>query len=202
MDTSIFYIAFSLFLLMDPIGNVSIFVPLLKNFSPKDQKRIIFRELTIALGIIILFYFAGDYLLDLIQIKQHSILIAGGIILFLIALRMIFPEVFSVKQEENAPTQEPLIVPLAIPLVAGPAVLAAVMLYSQQNKPTWTVLGAIFIAWIITTVILLSSNILKKIFKERGLIALERLTGLLLILISIQMFLEGLSLYITERHTF
>lgn len=199
MDATIFSIAFALFLLMDPLGNVSLFVSLLKNFPAKKQKKIIFRELLFALAIIILFYFAGDYLLDLIQVQQYTILISGGVILFLIALRMIFPEVFAVKHEE-APLEEPFIVPLAIPLVAGPAVLAAVMLYSQQNKPVWTVLIAIFIAWAATTIILLASNILKNIFKEKGLIALERLTGLLLTLIAIQMFLQGISLYLLEHH--
>ncbi len=200
MGATIFSIAFALFLLMDPLGNVSLFVSLLKNFPAKKQKKIIFRELLFALAIIILFYFAGDYLLDLIQVQQYTILISGGVILFLIALRMIFPEVLAVKQEE-VPLEEPFIVPLAIPLVAGPAVLAAVMLYSQQNKPVWTVLTAIFIAWIATTVILLASNLLKNIFKEKGLIALERLTGLLLTLIAIQMFLQGISLYLLEHNS-
>ncbi len=200
MDPTIFSIAFALFLLMDPLGNVSLFVSLLKNFPAKKQKKIILRELLFALAIIIFFYFVGDYLLDLIQVQQYTILISGGVILFLIALRMIFPEVFAVKNEEN-PLEEPFVVPLAIPLVAGPAVLAAVMLYSQQNKPIWTVLTAILIAWVATTAILLASNFLKNIFKEKGLIALERLTGLLLTLIAIQMFLQGISLYLLEHNS-
>lgn len=198
MGLSIFSIAFALFLLMDPIGNVPLFITILKDFSPKKQKVIILRELILALAIIIAFYFIGEILLDLIHIKQHTLLMAGGIILFLIAIRMIFPPPASQKEEILKNLKAPVLVPLAIPLVAGPAVLATVMLYSQQKIPPFVVLCAIFLAWIVSTIILLSSSFLKKCLGPTGLSAAEKLMGLLLTLLSIQMFLEGLSLYITE----
>lgn len=175
---------------MDSIGNVPIFLSVLKEIDPKRQRFIIFRELVIALFIIIAFYFIGDFLLDFLKISQYAVLISGGIILFIIGLQLVFPPHGGggIKVE---PGSEPFLVPLAVPLVSGPAVLAAVMLYSHQKIPTLVCLGAIFLAWLASTVILLSAPFLKRVLRERGLIACERFTGLLLIMIAVQMFLNG-----------
>jgi multiple antibiotic resistance protein len=198
MLSKIFPISFAFFLLMDALGNVPLFLSLLKEVPSKRRSFIILREMLIALFIIIIFYFLGDLLLDFLYIQQHTILMAGGIILFLIALRMVFPE-FIHKDTSNHPlSKEPFIVPLAIPLVAGPAILASVMLYSQQQESPIIILSALFLAWLSSTLILLSSGLLQKVLKERGLIACERLMGLLLTLMSVQMFLEGVSLYLCE----
>ncbi len=188
-------IAFALFILMDPLGNAPLFLSILKDINPKKQRKIIFRELLLALFIIIICFFIGDYFLKFIKIQEHTLLISGGIILFLVALPMIFPNFLSHKEKNTPLDTEPFIVPLAIPLIAGPAVLISVILYSQQNINTWSILGAITLAWAATTTILLSSSWIQKILKEKGLLAMERLMGLLLILISVQMFLEGISLY-------
>lgn len=193
----LFSVAFALFLLMDPIGNVPIFVSVLKDIDPKRQRVVILRELIIALIIIITFNFLGNVLLKFLNVQRPTLLIAGGMILFLIALKMIFPPSRD-PDTEHAADKEPFIVPLAVPLVAGPAVLAAVMLYSYQEQSEWVTVGAIGIAWAVSTVILLSSPYLKKLLGSRGLIACERLMGLLLILLSVQMFLEGLLLFIQE----
>jgi multiple antibiotic resistance protein len=194
MDASwakMFSMAFTLFLLMDSIGNVPIFVSVLKDVAPSRQKKIITRELFIALVIIILFHFIGDALLDFLNVKMPTLLISGGIILFIISIKMIFPETKDPKTE-TPQTQEPFIVPLAVPLIAGPAVLAAVMLYSgQQAQERLFTLGAIVVAWAASTLILLSSSLWKKLLGSRGLIACERLMGLVLTLIAVQMFLEG-----------
>lgn len=188
-------ISFSLFLLMDPIGNIPLFLSILKEIPPRRQRYIILRELIIALIVIILFNFLGDYLLSLLRVSQDTVQIAGGIILFMIALKMVFPAHKDI--DVNGPHErEPFIVPLAIPLVAGPAVLAAVMLYAKQETNKTVVIVSIVIAWFASTVILISSTILKKVLGWRGIIACERLMGLLLTLIAIQMFLEGLSGYI------
>ena len=199
MDTwwaHMFSMAFAFFLLMDPIGNVPLFVSLLKDISPKRQRKIIFRELVIALIIIILFNFIGDALLSFLNVTMPTLLISGGIILFLIAIKMIFP----VKEDAAADTsrrKEPFIVPLAVPLVAGPAVLAAVMLYSGQNKNDMLLtVTAIFFACVASTLILLSSSVWKKILGWQGLTACERLMGLILTLIAVQMFLEGCALFL------
>ena len=190
-----FSIAFALFLLMDPIGNVPIFISILKDIDPIRQRKIIFRELIIALVIIILFYFLGDALLGFLNVSMPTILISGGIILFLIALKMIFPG----KRDpdvEIPQDKEPFIVPLATPLVAGPAVLAAVILYSGQHKSDLKLpLFSIVIAWAASTLILLSSSLWKKLLGWRGLVALERLMGLILTLIAVQMFLEGVYMF-------
>jgi MarC family membrane protein len=190
-----FSMAFALFLLMDPIGNVPIYVSVLKDIEPRRQRKIITRELCIALVIIILFYFLGDALLGFLNVTMPTILISGGIILFLIALKMIFPGRRD-PDVELPQDKEPFIVPLATPLVAGPAVLAAVMLYSGQHKHEMALpLTAIVIAWAVSTVILLSSSVWKKLLGWRGLVACERLMGLILTLIAVQMFLEGTDMF-------
>lgn len=187
--SSLISIAFSLFLLMDPIGNIPFYVSLLKDIDHKKQMKIILRELIIALFVIIFFNFLGNYILKILRISEQTTMISGGIILFMIAIRMIFP-----KEKENGreieKSEEPFIVPLAIPLVAGPSVLAAVMIYSNQETH-WTMIGSIIIAWIATLLILITAPFLKKILGSRGIIACERLMGLLLTLVAVQMFLEG-----------
>jgi multiple antibiotic resistance protein len=198
LSSKIISISFTLFLLMDSIGNVPLFVSLLKNFPTPHQRKIIARELFIALAVIIGFSFVGNYLFDFIEIKTHTLLIAGGIILFLIALHMIFPPENPLPKESQI--KDPFIVPLAVPLVAGPAVLAAVTIYSEQEGFLVTTLS-IVIAWIASTAILLSSTYLKRFLGDRGLLACEKLMGLLLTLLAIQMCLKGMTLYICELKT-
>lgn len=193
--SAIFSYSFALFLLMDPLGNVPLFISLLKHYTPKEQRKIIRRELFFALVIIIFFYFLGEFLLDLIRVQQHTVLISGGVILFLIAIRMIFPEHHSVKEEQAQCPKEPFVVPLAVPFVAGPAVLATVMLYSKQAQSPIIIIVSIVLAWALSTCILLSSAFLQKFLGEKGLTACERLMGLLVTLLAVQMFLEGLSIY-------
>jgi|SRR5580700_5991880 MarC family membrane protein len=190
-----FSMAFSLFLLMDSIGNVPIFISILKDIDPHRQRRIILRELIIALILIILFNFLGEALLAFLNVTMPTILISGGTILFLIALKMIFPGKRD-PEVELPDHKEPFIVPLATPLVAGPAVLSAVMLYSGQYKYDFTLpLCAIVIAWALSTLILISSSLWKKLLGWRGLVACERLMGLILTLIAVQMFLEGAEMF-------
>ncbi|MBM3208299.1 MAG: hypothetical protein FJZ57_06835 [Chlamydiae bacterium] len=186
-------IAFTLFLLMDAPGNIPLFVAILKGFSEKKQRKIIFRELTIALGVIILFALAGEALLDFLKIKQYTILVSGGIILFLIALKMIFPS--ETIQSQKPETKDPFVVPLAIPLIAGPACLAAVIIYSHKVS-IGTLVFSILVSWCPTTLILLGSSKLHKLLGDRGLIACERLMGLILTLMATQMFLEGIQCFV------
>ena len=196
---TIFSIAFSLFLLMDPIGNIPFFISFLKGVEPKRQRIIITRELLIALLIITLFAIVGDELMQFLHVQEDTVQIAGGIILFLLCLKMVFP-----SQQNDHPsshiTTEPFIVPLAVPLIAGPGVLAAVMIYAGQETNDWLVVAAILIAWLASLLILLASSWLQKLLGSRGIIALERLMGLILTLIAVQMFLEGVSGF-TKRIT-
>ncbi len=190
-------VAFALFLLMDPIGNIPFYISFLKGVDPARQRVVIVRELLIALGIIILFNFIGNGLMDFLKVSQDTIQIGGGIILFLICLKMIFP-VGHDPNESLPHATEPFIVPLAVPLVAGPSVLAAVMIYAHQET-NWVMIGAILIAWAASLIILLSSSFLKAILGWRGILALERLMGLVLTLIAIQMFLNGVSAFIKRQ---
>lgn len=190
--SSLFSIGFSLFLLMDPIGNIPLYVSILKDIDPARQRKIILRELLIALGIIVLFSFLGNYILRLLHVSQETIMISGGIILFLIAIRMIFPNASGSSSLGHSEHGEPFIVPLAIPLVAGPSVLAAVMIYANHESH-WTMVGSIISAWIVTFIILIASPFLKKVLGVRCITAGERLMGLLLTLIAVQMFVEGVA---------
>lgn len=188
---TLFSLAFSLFLLMDSVGNIPLYLSILKNFDSRRQRVIIFREMAIALVIMFFFMFLGDALMNFLGISDSTIQIAGGLILFLICLKMIFPSKDD-PQEKIPSDEEPLIVPLAVPFVAGPAVLAAIMIYSRQEINLWTMSGAILIAWAASLVVLLASSFLKSILGWRGITAIERLMGLILILIATEMFLSGL----------
>lgn len=192
----LFSLIFSLFILMDPIGNVPVYVTILQKIDPKRQKIIIFRELLIALFIMISFVYIGEPLLDLLKVDKATVAISGGIILFLIAIKMVFPP----KQDRLVSSKEPFIVPLAIPLVAGPATLAAIMIYSHKVGHLGILLFAIISAWAATLFILLLAPLLKKVLGERGVLALERLMGLILSLMSVQMFLEGIQAFLNAKH--
>lgn len=191
----LFSLSFAFFILMDPIGNVPLFAPILKQFPPKRQKQIILREMSIALFVMVLFYFLGEWLLNILLVEKPTLMVTGGLILFLIAIKMIFP-----SREEKGPIrlekEEPFIVPLAIPLIAGPAILAAIIFYSHEEASTLLTLGAIGISWLASLAILLSSSLLKRILGDRILSGCEKLMGLLLTLIAVQMFLEGLNLFL------
>lgn len=185
-----------LFLIMDPLGNLPIFISILKSMSPRRRKYVLIRELLIALLIILLFLFAGPSILLLLNLRTETISIAGAIILFIIAIRMIFPHASGNIVGDTKNNEEPLVVPLAVPLVAGPSILAFIVAISSKgniNYKEW--LLAIFLAWLGTAAILMSSNIIFRLLKERGLIAMERLMGMILVMLSVQLFLDGLGEY-------
>jgi MarC family membrane protein len=184
--------AFLLFLVMDPVGNIPVFLATLKGIAPGKQMKIVVRELCIALLVLVFFLFCGRGLLALMQVSEPSLTIAGGIILFLISLRMIFT--ISEGMFGSTPEGEPFIVPLAIPLIAGPSAMTTVILLSTREPSRWKEwLMALIIAWVITAVILLTSSRLSHLLGERVLMALERLMGMLLTVIAVEMFLNGLA---------
>ena len=186
--------ALLLFLILDPLGNVPVFLSVLKPLPPKRQRVVLVRELLIALGVLMLFLWCGKYALELMHLRQESVSIAGGIVLFLIGIRMIFPPPEGLMGE--IPDGEPFIVPLAIPLVAGPSGMAAVMLLGS-NEPhrlgEWSL--ALLLAWAGTAAILLAAPLLHRLLGRRALTAIERLMGMLLVAISVQMLLDGLAAY-------
>jgi len=183
-----------LFLVIDPFGNVPFFVSALKQVDPARRKRVIVRELLIAYAVMVVFLFVGQPLLRVLGISGPALTIAGGVILFLIALRMVFPIRGRNAQEEL--DGEPFIVPLAIPYVAGPSVLAVELLLMSDEPTRWaTWLIAITAAWAATSVVVLFGNQVAERLGSRGLIAIERLMGMILVAIAIQMFLTGADMY-------
>ena len=187
--------ALLLFLILDPLGNIPVFLSVLRSLSPSRRRIILAREMLIALGVLMAFLWGGKYALEVMHLRQESVSIAGGIVLFLIGIRMIFPPPEGLMGE--LPEGEPFIVPLAIPLVAGPSGMAAVMLMGS-NEPErladWSL--ALIIAWGATVAILFSATLLYKWMGIRALTAIERLMGMLLVAISVQMFLDGLGTYL------
>lgn len=182
----------TLILVMDPLGNIPVFLSVLNSTPPLRRKRIILRETFIALIILVSFLLFGKYILESMQISEPALSVAGGIILFIIAIRMIFPH-----PDEDGQTRqigEPFIVPLAVPLIAGPSTMTFVMLLGNQTpKHTSVWLLALFIAWTISATILVFADRLRKILSERGLIAIERLMGMVLTTMAVQMFLTGVA---------
>ena len=180
----------TLFLVMDPLGNVPLFLSVLKTVDPRRRRRILVRELAIAYGVLVLFLLLGKWLLSFLGLEPEAVSIAGGIVLFIIALRMIFPGDASLSGEQIE--GEPFVVPLAIPLVAGPSALATLLLLqSARGSTPGSLMIALTIAWTVSGAILLSSTALYRMLGERGLIAMERLMGMLLVMVAVQMLLNG-----------
>ena len=183
--------ALLLFLVMDPLGNILLFVGALQNVPPARRARVVARELVIAYAVLVLFLFTGEHLMNWLGISNQALSIAGGIVLFLIALRMVFPSAEHSLAEQVS--GEPLIVPLAIPYVAGPSTLATLMLMMSREPARWPAwLGALTLAWLVSAAILVLGGRLSRVLGKRGLLALERLMGLLLVALAVEMFIEGL----------
>jgi multiple antibiotic resistance protein len=180
----------TLILVMDPLGNIPAFLASLHSVPAKRRKRVILRESLIALGILAFFLFFGQHVLESMHISQPALAISGGIILFLISIRMIFPHDDETKTRQ---TIEPFIVPLAVPMFAGPSTMTLVMLLASQSPNELPLLSiALVTAWLVTTVILVFADVFRKILGERGLLAAERLMGMILTTMAVQMFLTGM----------
>lgn len=183
-------VAVTLFFIMDPLGNVPIFHAVLKNFDGARRTKIVARELVLALIILLLFLFSGNAILAFLGLSESSLNIAGGILLFIISLRMIFPRASATDDVEEV--EDPFLVPLAIPMVAGPSTIAILLLLSSSQPDRimeWSV--ALLIAWFGSTLILVMSPLLLRFMGERGARAMERLMGMILVILATQMLLNG-----------
>lgn len=179
-----------MFLVMDPLGNIPFFLTALSKVPAERQNRVVLRELFIALVVLVFFLFTGQYVLKMLHISEPALTISGGVILLLIAVRMIFPA--SERPLKEDVEGEPFIVPLAIPYVAGPSTLATELLLMSQEPDRWVEwLLALLIAWSVTSVILYFASSLRYLMGPKGLIAIERLMGMVLITVAIQMMLNG-----------
>ncbi|HZJ08903.1 MAG TPA: MarC family protein [Trueperaceae bacterium] len=188
--SSVWSAAVLLFFVMDAFGNAPLVLALLKDVSPARRRVIVLRELVIALAVLVFFLFLGEKILAFLGLHEQSVSIAGGIVLGVIGLRMIFPRPDGVMGHQLA--GEPFIVPLAIPLIAGPSAMATIILMARSDP---TAMGkwllALLVAWGLTSLVLLSAPLLLRVLRERGLSALERLMGMLLIMLAVEMVLSG-----------
>ena len=182
-----------LILITDPIGNIPIFANALQHIVPARRPWVILREVLIAFVLLLAFMFVGDGFLRLMNLSELSLQIGGGVILFLIALRMIFPPLKSEMVEIQG---EPLIVPLAIPAIAGPSALATVLLLVSQapeRRLEW--IGALSVTMLVSAVVLVTAERIQRIAGDRFVVALERLMGLVLVAVSIEMMLRGIKTF-------
>ncbi|MBS7662815.1 hypothetical protein I0D00_12805 [Pseudomonas lalucatii] len=187
----IFGIAALIFLVTDPFGNIAIYIAALKNVAAKRRLWVAGRELLFALALLLLFLSFGDKLLSGLGLSREATAIAGAIILFVVAMRLIFPSPQGLLGD--LPDGEPMLVPLATPAVAGPSALAVLMtLRNTHEGPLWELYLAVILAWAATACILLQASFLQRFLGARGLTAVERLMGMLLIMLSVDMLLDNL----------
>ena len=182
--------AMLLVLVMDPLGNVPFFLAVLENVGERRRRRIVLRELLIALAVLGGFLLGGRHVLAVLHVSEPSLHIAGGIVLFLIAVRMIFSAVALDFAGEKG--EEPLVVPLAVPAVAGPSAMATVLILVSQypgRLAEWA--AALLLAWVVVATTLLASSLLSRLLGRRGLLALQRLMGMVLTTLAVEMFLTG-----------
>ncbi len=188
-----------LFLVLDPLGNIPVFLSVLESVPKERRRKVILRESLIAFAVLMFFFLLGHKVMMLLGLDQPALGVAGGVILFLIAIRMVFPHSQSPYAEAG---KEPLIVPLAVPLIAGPSAIATIMLFMSRDKiDSLELLLAVVCAWGASTIILLASTLFNKLLGERGLSAVEKLMGLILATISVQMLMDGIAAFLRIHTT-
>lgn len=187
---SLFTTTISMFLIMNSVGSIMSYLDLVETLDNKRRRTIIVREMIFALMIMLFFHFVGEFLLAALDVSSQTISLAGGLILFLIAIRMIFPQ----SKAPLPPSEivEPFIFPIATPMIAGPSILTTIMLYAHQDREGGVVIAAILIAWAFSITILFFAQPIKDLVGRRALIALERLMGLLLTMMAVEMLLNGI----------
>lgn len=192
---SIFQLALTFFIVTNPIGNSPTIIALIKGHSLKRQQIILFREAMFSMILAIFFLFLGDAFLSGFQIQNYALRMSGGILLFLVSLKMIF----SVKNSSQADQQQvdPYIVPIATPLLSGAGLMTMIMLYAKEEANDLKILGAILLAWVGVTAVLVSAPYLQILVGKRGIAALEQLMGMLLSMIAMEMIVQGAAVYLS-----
>lgn len=191
-------LAITLFFVLDPFGNLPVVLSMLNGIDPARRKKVIIRESIIALFLLLVFYAAGPWFLRTLEIGSSDLKICGGVVLGIIALRMVFPDDHNsfVKDGDN----EPFIVPLAMPLIVGPSSLATVMIMAAQSaSQPFVGMGMMSIAWLASSLILVAGVVMGSYIPQRLLAALERLSGLLLAVISVHMVMSGIQTYLSIK---
>jgi len=192
-DLTLFNITLVLFLIMDPVGNLTSYLGMVNEIDPKRQHWIVIREMFIALIVMLFFNYLGEFIFDFLDLSETTVRLSSGVILFLIAIKILFTARDSPRA--NLPKGEPFIFPLAVPLIAGPALLATIMLYAHLEASQSIMIIAIFISWFLTSLIHYFAGPVKRVLGTNGLLACERLIGMILVLVAVQRFLEGILLF-------
>ena len=190
MDYTFVSATILLVLITDPVGNIPIFANALKHVPAQRRPRVILREISVAFFLLLTFMFVGEGFLRVMNLSELALQIGGGVILFLIALRMVFPPPIVAETEL---LMEPLIVPLAVPSIAGPSALATVLLLvSQQPEKRMEWVGALCLTMLICATVLMSAERIQRLIGTRVVTAIERLMGLVLVSVAIEMLLRGI----------
>lgn len=194
---SLFSTFLVLLLIMDPLGNLSSYLTLVDDIDKTKKKWVVIREMLIALLVMLSFNFLGEYIFSVFDLSETTVRLSSGLILFLLAIKILFtaPD----NPRANLPKGEPFIFPLAVPLIAGPALLATIMLFAHLQKSELVMIEAIILAWLVSVIILFFGETVKKYLKTNGLMACERLVGMVLVLIAVQRFLEGILLFVNSH---
>lgn len=188
-----------LLLITDPLGNIPLFISAMRSVPRERRVKLILREVGIAFVILLFSMVVGDRFLRMMNLTDLSLRIGGGIVLFLIALRMIFPHPDGALGNDPRAGGEPFIVPLAIPALAGPSALATVMLLTSQapgKMLEWA--GALTVTMIVCAVTLVLAERIQQWLGERTVAAFERLMGLVLVAISVEMMLGGIRVFVHQ----
>lgn len=193
MSMSVFQLALTFFILTNPIGNSPAILALIQDYSFADQQRILIREGIFSFIIAIVFQYLGALFLGMLHIQDYALTLCGGILLLIIAIEMIFPK--RGEKAQNTPRQEPFIVPIATPLLAGAGVLSMIMIFAKDEAPLKVSL-AIVIAWVGVILVLASAPYMQKVLGKRGLLALEQLMGMLLAIIATDVLVKGIQMYL------
>lgn len=191
-----FHALLLLLIITDPLGNIPLFIAALGRVSPERRPRVIWRESLVAFLILAAAMLVGRSLMGLLGLSDESIKAAGGVILFLIAINMVFPG--SGARLGEGPSQgEPFIVPIAVPLISGPSAMAMAMLIAAEDPSRmleW--IAALILCIGVTVLVLFASGRIKELLGEQVLVAIERLMGLILTAVAIDMMLNGAAAYI------
>mgnify|MGYP003471754681 FL=1 len=184
-----------LLLVLDPLGSLPIFISVMRNVPPERRTRVALRESAIAFGVLLLFMFTGQAFLALMHLSERSLEVAGGVILLIIAMKMIFASGGEIYAGGDA-AREPLIFPLAVPLLAGPSAMATVLLLaSRQPERLLHWVGALTVAMAVSAIVLLAADRIRKAIGHSMVAAIEKLMGLVLTAIAVEMILAGLKRY-------
>ena len=197
MDTTFVSSTILLVLITDPLGNIPFFISALKHVRPERRRVVVLRECLVAFAALLVFLLAGRPILRLLHLSEDALRISGGVVLLLIAIRMIFPERGARLGEEDGEDREPFIVPVAIPLIAGPSAMATVLLMSTPDPlQMLSLAGSLTVTIAITAVVFVSSTRIQKVLGDQAIMAMERLMGLVLTAIAVEMLLGGVASYI------